>query len=512
MIRAPATFELDLYQRALERFAQSYAPTTFQDAIGRVTAVGDGVVEVRGLENVALGEPLAIEGGPWGWVLELRRDGVGAVLLGPAGSTQVGSVVRPLGEELSLPVGERLLGRVVDPLGQPLDGGEPVEGTRQPLERPAPPIVDRAAITTPLLTGYTVADALFPIGRGQRQLVIGDRGTGKSTFVLDTVLNQVGQGVRCIYVCVGQKAGAVVALLRVLRQHDAMAHTTVVVGSAEASPGLRYLAPYAGSTLAEYFRDRGEDALVVYDDLTAHAVAYREVCLLLRRPPGREAYPSDIFYAHARLLERATHLHPRLGGGSLTALPVVETEAGRIADFIPTNLISITDGQLYFSRERFDRGFKPAVELGLSVSRVGGRTQRAGMKAVAGRLRLDMTQFAAVEIFSRFGARIEERTRQLIARGERLRELLVQPPHQPLTLGEQVALLALAQMGVFDSVPVASTRAVAAKVVVALRARPAGALALWVRADDPGPEARESLRELGQAVAHGWLQGGDGGP
>ncbi len=317
--------------------------------------------------------------------------------------------------------------------------------------------MDRAPVTEQLETGITMIDALFPIGRGQRQLIIGDLGTGKSTIATDTVINQSRHGVRCVYVVIGQKNSALVSLVETLRRHDALGNTCVVAAPADAPAGMRYLAPYAGCSIAESFRDRGEDALVVFDDLSRHAIAYRELSLLLRRPPGREAYPGDIFYVHSRLLERATQLHTKLGGGSLTALPIAETQASRISDFIPTNLISITDGQLYLDRLRFERGIKPAIDIGLSVSRVGGKAQRASLKAVSGRLRLDLARYAEVEVFSRFGTRLEEGTRALLTRGERAREILKQAPTAVRTAGEQVALLLALDAGLFD--PIASEEA-----------------------------------------------------
>lgn len=422
---------------------------------GTVQQVADGVARISGLGGVCLDELLELEGGASALAMTLEPDWVSAVLLSDPAAAEVGATVRGTGQVVAAPVGPGLRGRVVDPLGHPLDGLGPVEAVdRWPVERPSPPLWARAPVERPLSTGVLVVDALFPVGRGQRQLVLGDRGTGKSTLVIDTISNQVRFGVTSVYVSVGQMASSVVALIERLRRSGALGSSVVVVAEAESSPGLRFLAPFAGCTIAEWFRDAGEDALVVYDDLDAHAVAYRELSLLMRRPPGREAFPGDIFFLHSRLLERATQLTKAQGGGSLTALPVAETRAGRISDYIPTNLISITDGQLYLDPQLFDRGSKPAVHVGTSVSRVGGKTQAASMRAVAGRLRLDLARFFELEVFTRFGARVEASTRALLVRGARSRELLTQAPGSPWTLGEQVALLIALEEGLFDDLEV----------------------------------------------------------
>jgi F-type H+-transporting ATPase subunit alpha len=488
----------DAYERERERLREVAAGFEYgvaRRSEGRILSLGDGVAHVSGLRDVRLRELVEIEGGGDGLALDLRPDDVGVVLLDAAPDVRVGKTVRGTGRVASVPVGEGLLGRVVDPLGNPLDGGAPPETEAfQPVERPAPGIVHREPVTEPLLTGLTVVDALFPIGRGQRQLVIGDRGTGKTTIPADTIVNQAGTGVRCVYVVIGQRAASVMRLLETLRRTNALAHTVVVVAEAGAPPGLRFLAPYAGCTMAEYFRDRGEDAFVVYDDLGRHAIAYRELSLLLRRPPGREAYPGDIFFLHARLLERATRLTSERGGGSLTAMPITETQAGRISDYIPTNLISITDGQLYLDPQLFDRGIKPAIDVGLSVSRVGGKTQRPAMKDAAGRLRLDITRYREVEVFSRFGGRLEESTRQLLVRGARALEVLKQPPSRPIPLGEQVALLLALEQGLFDPLPVDDVGDAAAKLRERLRRDEADLLRSFETGHPVADEDREAVR------------------
>jgi len=449
------TLSEDNFKRHLALAAQRFEFAIAMREQGVINAVSDGVARIRGLSSLRSEELVEIQTNGKrirGIALDLRPQSAGIVLLEGVDEVEIGALVRATGEVVAVPVGEELIGRVLDPMGEPLDGRGPLDASdRWPVERPSPGVAEREMITEPLLTGLTVVDALFPIGRGQRELIIGDRGTGKSTIATDTVINQHDKGVRCVYVVVGQKASAVVNLIETLERHGAMAHTIVVVAGASTPPGMRYIAPYAGCAMAEYFTERGEDALIIYDDLSAHAVAYRELSLLLRRPPGREAYPGDIFFLHARLLERATRYIGSRGGGSLTALPIVETQAGRINDFIPTNLISITDGQLYLNSEQFNRGFKPAVDVGLSVSRVGGRTQRASMKSAAGTLRLLTARYAEVEALSRFGARLETATQALLTRGARVFELLKQPPSSPIAMGEQVAFLVALHEGVFDS-------------------------------------------------------------
>ena len=376
------------------------------------------------------------------------------ILLGDSEKLSAGVEASATGREADTPVGEGLLGRVIDAMGRVLDHGKPLRySERLPVERPAPAIIDRAPVTVPLETGIKAVDALIPIGRGQRELIIGDRQTGKTSVAVDTIINQRDKGVVCIYCAVGQRGTAVARVVETLRRHRALEYTIVVVASDDNPPGLRYITPYAATTIAEFFMERGQDALIVYDDLTRHARAYRELSLLLRRPPGREAYPGDIFYIHSRLLERATRLRDRLGGGSLTALPVIETQAQDISAYIPTNLISITDGQIYLSPDLFHKGMLPAIDVGKSVSRVGGKTQYPSFRSVAGDLRLSYAQFEELETFARFATRLDRETRATIEHGRRVREILRQDEQQPLRASEQMAALKVVNAGLFDSLP-----------------------------------------------------------
>jgi len=400
---------------------------------GRVLSVGDGVVWIDGLPSAAMDELLRTEDGSTALVFHLERGRVGAILLEQAPGLRAGAAAMLTGERLALGVGDALLGRVVDPLGASLDGSAPPQcAARRPLDGPSPPIVARAFVNQPLYTGNKIADSMIPIGRGQRQLLIGDNGTGKTTFALDVVLNQKGRGVNCVYVLIGQKRSTVAFVIDTLRRFGALEYTALVVAEATAPPGLKYLAPYAGCAIAEAWMDAGRPVLIVYDDLSTHARIYRELSLLLRRPPGREAYPGDVFYLHARLLERSTCLATGHGGGSMTALPVVETEQGEIAAYIPTNLISITDGQIYFDRQLFAAGVLPAIDVRRSVSRIGGKAQPEAIKREAARMKLDYLQFLELELFSRFGSRLEAGLRARLARGRLLRNLLKQEPLSPL--------------------------------------------------------------------------------
>jgi F-type H+-transporting ATPase subunit alpha len=422
--------------------------------IGRVAQLGDGVATVIGLPETRLDELLVFEGGVRGLALDLGEAAIGVVLLGDTGAIGAGSIVRGTGEVARVPVGEALLGRVVDALGLPLDGGEPVAGEAlAPVEQPAPAIVDRALVTRPLATGLLVVDAMIPLGRGQRELIIGDRGTGKTAIAVDAIINQRSSEVICVYAAIGQKASSVAQVIEAVRRNGAPERCLFVVGEADAAPGLQWLTPYSACTMAEHFMARGRDVLLVIDDLTKHAAAYRQISLLLRRPPGREAYPGDIFYIHSRLLERAAKLAPERGGGSLTALPIAETQAGNISAYIPTNLISITDGQIYLDPRLFYEDQKPAVDVGKSVSRVGGKTQAPVLKPLSESLRLEYAQFLELEVFTRFGTMVDERTRKIIEHGRRIRAVLRQPQFAPLALGEQVALLVAVSRGVLDDVP-----------------------------------------------------------
>ncbi|HRW05810.1 MAG TPA: alternate F1F0 ATPase, F1 subunit alpha [Caldilineaceae bacterium] len=445
-------------------------PATIVDQeLGVVTMVGQGVAQVRGLPSVQLEELVEFESGLLGMVFNLEPDHVGVVLLGESAELAAGSKVFRTGRVMDIPVGQSLVGRVIDATGQPLDGRGPVRaGQRLPIERAAPPIIQRAPVTVPLQTGIKVIDALLPIGRGQRELILGDRQTGKTVIALDTILNQRDKRVLCIYCAIGQRSAAVAKVIDTLQSYGALHYTTVLVASGEEAPGLQYVAPYAATTIAEYFMQQGHDVLIVYDDLTHHARAYRELTLLLRRPPGREAYPGDIFYIHSRLLERATRLRPDCGGGSLTALPIVETQAQDISSYIPTNLISITDGQIYLSPLLFQKGMMPAVEVGRSVSRVGGQAQLPAYRAVAGPLRLAYNQFEELEIFSRFSTRLDEATRRTIEHGRHVREILKQPQYSPIPVAAQIASLFAVTSGLLDHWPLAQMRMAEAAICQAV--------------------------------------------
>lgn len=424
------------------------------ERIGRVVQVGDGVATVAGLPETRLDELLVFEGGMRGLAVDLGEELIGCVLLSAGGGVTAGSIVHGTGEVARAPVGDALLGRVVDALGMPLDGGDPPRGQAlEPMECPAPAIVDRALVTRPLATGLLVVDAMIPLGRGQRELIIGDRGTGKTAIAVDTVINQRSSDVICVYAAVGQKASSVAQVIDAVRRYGAPERCIFVVGEADAAPGLQWLTPYAACTMAEYFMKKGRDVLLVIDDLTKHAAVYRQLSLLLRRPPGREAYPGDIFYIHSRLLERAAKLAPEPGGGSLTALPIAETQSGNISAYIPTNLISITDGQIYLDPRLFYEDQKPAIDVGLSVSRVGGKTQAPTLKTVSESLKIDYAQFLELEVFTRFGTMVDERTRKVIDHGRRIRAVLGQRQFAPLSLGEQVALLIALGDGVLDGLP-----------------------------------------------------------
>jgi len=440
----------------LREVRERYAPGLRPREVGTITEVGTGIVKVRGLPNAGYEELLAFPGGLFGIAFNVDEHELGVVLLGQHSHLHAGDEVLRTGRVMDVVVGEGLLGRVIDPLGRPLDGlGQIVSEERLPIERPAAAIMDRAPVTVPLQTGVMVVDALIPIGRGQRELILGDRQTGKTAIALDTILNQKGRNVVCVYCSIGQRAAAVAKAIAVLREHGALEHTVVVVSEGNDPPGLAYIAPYAATSIAEHFMAAGRDVLIVYDDLTQHARAYRELSLLLRRPPGREAFPGDIFYIHSRLLERSTHLRPELGGGSLTALPIIETEAQDISAYIPTNLISITDGQIYLSPSLFELGVLPAVDVGKSVSRVGGKAQRGAYRAVAGDLKLAYAQFEELEAFARFGARLDESSRKVIEHGRRIRACLKQAELAPVSVPAQIAVLLGLSAGLFDTVPLA---------------------------------------------------------
>jgi F-type H+-transporting ATPase subunit alpha len=433
-----------------ERFVPAFAPAE----VGTIAAVSTGVATVTGLPGVGFEELIRFPGDLFGIAFNVDEEEIGVVLLGEYSHLHAGDEVTRTGRVMDVAVGERLIGRVIDPLGSALDGkGSIVGGLRLPIERDAKPIMNRAAVNVPLQTGIKVIDALTPVGRGQRQLILGDRQTGKSAIAIDTILNQRDQNVICIYNTLGQRASSVAKTIADLRAHGAMEYTLVVVSEGNDAPGLTYIAPYAATSIAEHFMEAGRDVLIVYDDLTQHARAYREISLLLRRPPGREAFPGDIFYIHSRLLERSTHLSPELGGGSLTALPIVETEAQDIAAYIPTNLISITDGQLYLSPSLFELGVLPAVDVAKSVSRVGGAAQLAAYRAIAGSLKLAYSQFEELEAFARFGTRLDDSTRRVIEHGQRIRACLKQPQFAAVPVFEQITVLLALTSALFDAIP-----------------------------------------------------------
>ena len=437
--------------------------------VGIVQSVSSGIATVTGLFGARLDELIEFPNGLLGIAFNLDAEAIGVILLGESEQVQAGDKVYRLGRILDVPVGEALLGRVVDGLGRPLDDkGEIETSDRLPTERPARGIMERAPVQVPLQTGIKVIDALIPVGRGQRELIVGDRQIGKTAIAVDTILNQKDANVICIYCAIAQRGAAVAKVIDRLRQREAMEYTVVMVAPGESPPGLKYITPYAATTIGEYFRDRGRDVLIVYDDLTQHAWAYRELSLLLRRPPGREAYPGDIFYIHSRLLERATHLRDEIGGGSLTALPIVETQAQNISAYIPTNLISITDGQIYLSPNLFQQGILPAIDVGKSVSRVGGKTQLPAYRRVASDLRLSYSQFQEVEVFARFGTRLDEQTRHTLERGRRVREVLKQKESKSLTPAEQVAILFAVNNGLFDEIPLDQIKAAEAQVQQAM--------------------------------------------
>jgi len=438
----------------LSQGRETFAPELTPHEVGTITSVSTGIARVSGLPGVGFDELVKFPGDVLGIAFNVDADEIGVVLLGEYWHLHAGNEVQRTGRVMDVPVGDGLLGRVIDPLGRPLDGNGPVAASqRLPVERPAAPIMDRAPVTVPLQTGLKVIDALIPVGRGQRELILGDRQTGKTAIAIDTILKQRDQDVLCVYCAIGQRGSAVAKTVATLREKGAMDYTILVVTEGNDPPGLAYIAPYAATSIAESFMEAGRDVLIVYDDLTHHARAYRELSLLLRRPPGREAFPGDIFYIHSRLLERATHLRKELGGGSLTALPIIETEAQNISAYIPTNLISITDGQIYLSPSLFELGVLPAVDVGKSVSRVGGKAQRAAYRAVAGDLKLAYSQFEELETFARFGARLDEDSRKVIEHGRRIRACLKQPEFAPVPMPAQIAVLLALTAEIFDGVP-----------------------------------------------------------
>jgi len=481
MTAAPENLE-GVFNRTFAGISQgltAFTPKLQPREVGTVTSVATGIATVKGLPGVGSEELITFPGGVMGIAFNVDEDEIGVVLLGEYQDLHTGDQVERTGRVMDVAVGDELLGRVIDPLGRPLDDlGPPASTERRPIERPAAAIMDRAAVSVPLPTGIMVIDALIPIGRGQRELILGDRQTGKTAIALASILNQRGKNVVCVYCAIGQRASAVARLVADLRNHGALDYTVVMVAEGNDAPGITFVAPYAATSIAEYFMEQGRDVLIVYDNLTQHAEAYRELSLLLRRPPGREAFPGDIFYIHSRMLERATHLSPERGGGSLTALPIIETEAQDISAYIPTNLISITDGQIYLSPSLFQLGVLPAVDVGKSVSRVGGGAQWAAYRAVAGDLKLAYAQFEELETFARFGARLDDGTRKIIEHGRRIRACLKQPEFAPLDVPAQIAILLALTAELFDPIPLdqmlAASQAVcaaAAKLPAELQAR-----------------------------------------
>ena len=423
--------------------------------VGTVIQVADGIARIHGLDNAMQGELLEFPGEVYGMVLNLEEDNVGAVLLGNQKNINEGDTVKTTGRVVEVPVGDAMLGRVVNALGQPIDGKGPIETDRyRQIERVASGVISRKSVDTPLQTGIKAIDSMVPIGRGQRELIIGDRQTGKTAIAIDTIINQKGQNVKCIYVAIGQKASTVASLVKTLEEFGAMSYTTVVASTASELAPLQYIAPYAGCAIGEEWMEAGQDVLIVYDDLSKHAAAYRTLSLLLKRPPGREAYPGDVFYLHSRLLERAARLSDKLGGGSLTALPIIETQAGDVSAYIPTNVISITDGQIYLETEMFNSGFRPAINAGLSVSRVGGSAQIKAMKKIAAPIRVELAQYRELAAFAQFGSELDADTTEKLAQGERIREILKQPQYQPMLVEKQVMIIYAATKKYLIDIPV----------------------------------------------------------
>src|SRR5271155_115019 len=455
-----ANIKADEISKILREQIANYEQTVTVDEVGTIISVGDGIARVHGLAKVMAGEMLAFPHNMFGIALNLEEEQVGVVLLGESSELKEGDTVKRTNTIMSVPVGEGLVGRVVNPIGEPVDGKGPISSKqRNPLEKLAPGVLDRQPVREPLQTGIKAIDAMIPIGRGQRELIIGDRQTGKTAVILDTIINQKGGDVICIYCAIGQKRSTIAQIVKTLTDAGAMEYTIIVASSASEPASVQYIAPYAACAMGEYFRDNKKHAVVFYDDLSKHAQAYREISLLLRRPPGREAYPGDVFYLHSRLLERAAKLNDALGGGSLTALPFIETQAGDVSAYIPTNVISITDGQIYLEADLFNSNIRPAVNVGLSVSRVGGSAQIKAMRSVAGPLRLDLAQYRELAAFAQFGSDLDKSSQAQLNRGKRLVEILKQPQYQPLAVEKQVAIIFAATKGLLDDVAVEDCRA-----------------------------------------------------
>lgn len=483
--------------RIVRQALEDFEPRLTPHEVGIVTSVAVGIATVSGLPGVEYEELVRFPGGIQGIAFNIDEDEIGVILLGPFKELHTGDQVERTGRVMDVAVGDGLLGRVIDPLGKPLDGKGPVSADgRLPIERPAPEIMDRAPVDVPLQTGLKAVDALVPIARGQRELIVGDRQTGKTAIAVDTILNQRGQNVVCVYCAIGQRASAVAKVVANLREKGAMEYTVVVVAEGNLAPGLVYVTPYAATSIAEYFMEKGRDVLIVYDDLTHHARAYRELSLLLRRPPGREAFPGDIFYIHSRMLERATHLSKERGGGSLTALPIIETTAQDISAYIPTNLISITDGQIYLSPTLFELGVLPAIDVGKSVSRVGGAAQRPAYRAVAGSLKLAYSQFEELESFAKFGTHLDDATRKTIDHGKRIRICLNQPESNPWSVVEQICVLLALTAGLFDPVPLEKMKDAEGALQKAAAQIPAEIAGRFATADKLSDADRKAVLEI----------------
>ena len=488
----------------LRKTLEDFQPEDSATEIGTVLSYGDGIAEVSGLPGAEYGEILIFENGVRGMVLDLKEKSIGCVVFAGEAAVQAGSVVLRSGRSAGIPVGDAFLGRVIDPLGAPIDGkGKISESDYYPIEAPAPGIIDRQPVDKPMQTGLLAIDSMFPIGRGQRELIIGDRQTGKTAIALDTILNQKDQNVVCIYVAIGQKASSVAQLVQALQAHDALRYTIVLCAAASDSAPLQYIAPYAGCAMGEYFMHQGRDVLIVYDDLSKHAVAYRALSLLLKRSPGREAYPGDVFYLHSRLLERAAHLADHLGGGSMTALPIVETQAGDVSAYIPTNIISITDGQIFLESSLFFAGQRPAVNVGLSVSRVGGAAQTKAMKKANANLRIELAQYKDMESFSQFSSDLDAETRRQLEHGKALMELLKQPLYQPKSDAEQVVLLTLAAHGVLDEIKTGELRQKTSAFVRQFRTDPSGVMDEIQASGKLSPEQVQTILNAWNAFAGG---------
>ena len=488
----------------LKTRVEDYKPAQTSEEGGVVIASADGIVQVEGMDRAVYGEIVTFENGAKGMVESVEPGRLGIMLFDGAESVGVGTLVTRSGKRAGIPVGEKFLGRVIDPLGEPIDGKGPIEAEGyNPIEKQAPGILERQSVDTPLHTGILAIDSMFPIGRGQRELIIGDRQTGKTSIATDAILNQKDTGVLCIYVAIGQKASSIARVAEDLKKHGAMSYTTIVAATASDSAPLQYIAPYAGTALAEYFMDKGKSVLIVYDDLSKHAVAYRAISLLLRRSPGREAYPGDVFYLHSRLLERSCRMRDDLGGGSITALPIVETQAGDVSAYIPTNVISITDGQIFLESALFNAGNRPAVNVGLSVSRVGGAAQTKAMKKTNANLRIELAQYKDMESFAQFSSDLDAETRHQLEHGKALTEMLKQPLYQPKTDAEQVVILVLASHGMLDDVPLAEQRARTAAFVRQFHADVSGTMDAITATGKLTPEQTDTILNAWKAYEGG---------